>query len=609
MKLNLSGWRKYAHAKDHTVLQHEDGHQIRVMHSALSPKLRGELAKLPLMEGPDEDDDESKESVQNQKLHQSKQSLDRPAIRGELDSEMQAQSEEYETPQMMAGGGEADSQVDRPPVQINIGQPPQMNIPEAGMNNVDPGNRPLGANPNDPAVLAALQKQMAPPPPSPAEMQVQAETQGAPAAPLSTQAKAPQGDMPAPEAQPGIGAPSQAQAATDSLVGANPMAAAQELKRAVWQQQGAESEQAKAEADIQQRQADLEEASLKHYMGTVQSLNSERQALLSDIQAQHIDPSHYWNSKDAGSKVAAGIGLILGGIGAGATGGPNQALEFLNRNIDRDIQAQMANLGKKNTLLSANLQQFDNEKDAIAMTRIMQMDIVSNQLKAAAARAQDPLAKSRAMAASIAIDQQAGQAMQKLAAQNLVAQLVSGANKDPSKLQETINVLRQVDPEAAKELQQRLVPGLGVASTPGDADKVKELKATVDTAQDGLNRLQRMNKVPFKSLSPTMRAEAETIAQSLVGLLRAPITGPGALNEGERKMLEGLVANPTAIFSLSAANKMRLKVLSERLEKSLQMTANARGVQYDPAIRQGQEMQMRNGVPYVKVPGDWARVK
>lgn len=604
MKLNLSGWRKYAHDKDHTVLQHEDGHQIKVMHSALSPKYRADLARLPLM-----GDDESEEKVQNQKLHQSKQSLDRPAIREELDSEMQAQSEEYETPQMMAGGGEADAeQSDRPPVQINIGQPPQMSIPEASMNAVDPGNRPLGANPNDPAVLAALQKQMAPPP-SPAEMQVQAETQGAPAAPLSTQAQAPQGDMPAPEAQPGIGAPSQAQAATESLVGANPMAAAQELKRAVWQQQGAESEQARAEADIQQRQASLEEASLGHYMSTVQSLNSERQALLHDIQAQHIDPSHYWNSKDAGSKVAAGIGLILGGIGAGATGGPNQALEFLNRNIDRDIQAQMANLGKKNTLLSANLQQFDNEKDAIAMTRIMQMDIVSNQLKAAAARAQDPLAKSRAMAASIAIDQQAGQAMQKLAAQNLVAQLVSGANKDPSRLQETINVLRQVDPEAAKELQQRLVPGLGVASTPGDADKVKELKATVDTAQDGLNRLQRMNKVPFKSLSPTMRAEAETIAQSLVGLLRAPITGPGALNEGERKMLEGLVANPTAIFSLSAANKTRLKVLSERLEKSLQMTANARGVQYDPAIRQGQEVQMRNGVPYVKVPGGWQRAR
>jgi len=53
----------------------------------------------------------------------------------------------------------------------------------------------------------------------------------------------------------------------------------------------------------------------------------------------------------------------------------------LNRQIDRDIDAQKATLGRKESLLSANMRQFGNLHDATQMTKVMQTDIVSNQLK------------------------------------------------------------------------------------------------------------------------------------------------------------------------------------------------------------------------------------
>src|SRR4051812_25269584 len=46
-KLDTRKFKKVSSDKHTTTLQHEDGHQIRIMHSALSPKIRGQLAELP----------------------------------------------------------------------------------------------------------------------------------------------------------------------------------------------------------------------------------------------------------------------------------------------------------------------------------------------------------------------------------------------------------------------------------------------------------------------------------------------------------------------------------------------------------------------------------
>lgn len=131
------------------------------------------------------------------------------------------------------------------------------------------------------------------------------------------------------------------------------------------------------------------------YNAKVKEIDQERQALQADIANSHIDPNHYLGSMDTPQRISTAVGLILGGIGAGFGNGPNSSLQMLNNQIDRDIDAQKANLGKKENLLSATMRQYGNLKDATDMTKMMMMDTTMAKLQSATANAQDPLAKAR----------------------------------------------------------------------------------------------------------------------------------------------------------------------------------------------------------------------
>src|SRR5262249_18594132 len=116
---------------------------------------------------------------------------------------------------------------------------------------------------------------------------------------------------------------------------------------------------------LQQRQNDLHDAQVA-YQQHFDALDNERQALVHDVQNGYIDPEKYWtgdkNGNGSHSRIATGIGIILAGFNP--TNNPNAALEFLKHQMDMNINAQKANLDAKNTLLSHNLRQFGNLKDA-----------------------------------------------------------------------------------------------------------------------------------------------------------------------------------------------------------------------------------------------------
>jgi len=54
-----------------------------------------------------------------------------------------------------------------------------------------------------------------------------------------------------------------------------------------------------------------------------------------------------WASKSTGQKVTAAIAILLGGIGAGLTGGPNMALQVINDAIERDLEIQASKKAAK----------------------------------------------------------------------------------------------------------------------------------------------------------------------------------------------------------------------------------------------------------------------
>lgn len=313
-----------------------------------------------------------------------------------------------------------------------------------------------------------------------------------------------------------------------------------------------------------------------NYQTHYNELDNERKAFQQDLVDKHIDPNHYMGNMDTSRKFDTAVGLILGGLGGG--GNSNQALDFLNKQIDRDIASQEKELGKRETLLSANLKQFGNLKDATDMTRVMQSDMLIAKLKQAEARAATPMAKAHAQQEIGKLEMQVAPIVQKIATNKLVAQLEAEAQSDPSKYPQLLRTLEQVDPEKAKELRGRLVPGVGLTETSKDAADIKELRGMTKSAKAGINDLLKIADQPGKSMSLETKAKAGAIRQSLIGMLRVPITGPGAMSEGERKMLENLVADPTALFSLDSSNKIKLKTLASRLDQSVNEMEKARGL-------------------------------
>ena len=88
-----------------------------------------------------------------------------------------------------------------------------------------------------------------------------------------------------------------------------------------------------------------------------EKLNQEGKAIADDYLTKQVDPEHYWSSLSTPAKISTNIGLILGGIGAGLTRGENLAYKMLQANIDRDMAAQKAEMGKKENLLQFNMKQ------------------------------------------------------------------------------------------------------------------------------------------------------------------------------------------------------------------------------------------------------------
>lgn len=88
-----------------------------------------------------------------------------------------------------------------------------------------------------------------------------------------------------------------------------------------------------------------------------------------------INPKHYMESLSSSGKVATALGIALGGV----AGGQNFALDYVNKQIDRDIKAQEADLDKRKTVLGAYQQLFGPSLAAYNATRMTMNDAYVNQ--------------------------------------------------------------------------------------------------------------------------------------------------------------------------------------------------------------------------------------
>lgn len=171
--------------------------------------------------------------------------------------------------------------------------------------------------------------------------------------------------------------------------------------------------QIRADDIVNAEQTQREQAARAHIEEQDAKLTAE-----ADENAKLIeDPNRYWHNKSTASKIGSGIAVMLGALGAGLTGGPNLALQGLEKAIDDDIAAQRTNIGQKNRSLAFHQQMqhdrraafgddvnFFNMKKAAAwddVVRKAQSYDLSNQPAEIQAMSQKNIAEAQAKADSL----------------------------------------------------------------------------------------------------------------------------------------------------------------------------------------------------------------
>lgn len=154
------------------------------------------------------------------------------------------------------------------------------------------------------------------------------------------------------------------------------------------------------------------------------------------------------------------------------------------------------------------------------------------------------------------------------------AQLTESLAKDRLSPSEQLAERKYMD-----EIQARTIPGFGVAPSIESAKEMRTLQQAYDQVNSGVGRLLEILDTPGMKTNLDLRAEAKTITGMLTGALRVPITGPGAFSDSEREMIEKIVRNPTAIFSLESTTRKALETLRNRIKDSRDNYAKTIGLQ------------------------------
>lgn len=170
-----------------------------------------------------------------------------------------------------------------------------------------------------------------------------------------------------------------------------------------------------AQAENQAAMLDAHTAELQDQSAKMQANEAARQAKTQQYQSDldkvtreysglEVDPNHYFGSMSTGNKIMAGVALAMGAIGAGmGNTGRNVALDVVEKAIDRDIDAQKANIATKGRAVelkrgaySDYLQAAGNERAAELAEKNRQLEIFKNRLDAQAQASQSPIIQANA---------------------------------------------------------------------------------------------------------------------------------------------------------------------------------------------------------------------
>lgn len=348
---------------------------------------------------------------------------------------------------------------------------------------------------------------------------------------------------------------------------------------------------------LEKLQSDIKQATdihTKNQEAKLKELDEFQKSMQTDI-----DPNRLWGSLSTGNKIGASIGLILGGIGSGLTGQPNAALAVMEKSIANDIEAQKQDKSNKMNLYKANLEKFKSADEAFKQTQLQLVSMADLRMKQAQDSAKSNEAKHALQMARGELRLKYAPVIEELTQKKTQREILQMAQKSPEEI--SPNMVRMLP----KEDQERFIPGYGFAQIK-PTDKDRETLTSSKDVQNDLNELVSL----AKKGTTIPGTEADKVNKNKVAAVQLKMKKAfelGVLSASDYEMLDKLVADPGSIFTGRAVAQLQSTINSMRgIERSM---LNKLGVQTNQSQQTNSQIQLRNGVPYQKVPGGWVPLK
>jgi len=291
-----------------------------------------------------------------------------------------------------------------------------------------------------------------------------------------------------------------------------------------------------------------------------------RMAKIAALEATpDVDPNKMWNDMSTGRKVAAIIGVALGGFG----GGQNDALGMLQTAINRDIAAQQGAIDKKKgefTMLgqaAEDVRQLGGDRIAQSLAmRSAAADLAVVQIKRTAAKADAAVGYTPAYDAK---NQPIPQTPYALKAAALIAKIKTGQAADDAALSERMRGTVTTQSQSTRSTQTTREDMAAVPRAPADADdgtqklmfngrafrlgkhieskeaeKFRDQMIVIDTLKTRITKMKELRK----SLGEKAVSSAQyQLLSNQVSASGSILQKMGVLQGGEREELFGIFKN------------------------------------------------------------------
>ena len=323
--------------------------------------------------------------------------------------------------------------------------------------------------------------------------------------------------------------------------------------------------QAQASAEAAKQQAQVYDQQMQELQKTEAARKAQADAVMTDINkiqndvmTQKIDPTRVWSNMSTGNRVLAGLSIFLGGVAGGMQGKENSALAIIQDAVNKDIDSQKADIGKKQNMLSLNMAKYNNINDAAAATKAQLLSITQAQINQSAAKMGSKQALAAAQVANAQIDLQKAQLINQISTSQAAVQKM--AAPQGMSFEDTLTLPKDI-------LTVPLPNGkYTVVRSKEDQTVIKDTYQDYAKAKPLLNRVQQFMKDGV-TYAGTDRASVEESLKAQMMLMTKNAEKLGQITESDMKLINGLIPQPGSYFQEN--NKKKLEQLNIKLDDML----------------------------------------